>query len=327
MTGMPEPTVSVVVCTRDRPGSVRSTLESILACRYPAERRELLVVDNASGADAPVELPEARLDGPVRLLREPEPGLSNARNRGLRGARGEIVAFADDDVEVDREWLAALVGPFADDERVGATSGATLPGALETPVQRWTEGFGGRPRQPGRRVFDLREPPPDRPLFPFTVGDFGAGRNMAFRREAIASLGGFDPALGPGTPAHDGDDIEALLRVLLSGRRIVHDPAAIVRHAHPRSYAELEQRVWGYGVGLTACLTRALLDHPRLLVQLLRKLPGGIRFALSPRSPKNAGRQEDFPAALARRELLGMAYGPFAYARSRIACRRRGRSR
>src|SRR5215213_8774934 len=252
----PFPSVSVVICTRNRPDSVRTTLSSILACDYPAERWEAIVVDNATQADAAVGSIESEHDGPVpvSVVHEPEPGLSNARNRGLRAARNSIVVFADDDVEVDRNWLIALVAPFGRGGRVGATSGLTVPGALETPAQRWTEGFGGRVRPLAALTFDLDDPPPDRPLFPFTVGDLGAGRNMAFRRDLLEELGGFDPALGPGTVAHDGDDIEALFRVLLSGHSVVHDPAAIVWHAHPESYEELEGRVWGYGIGLTACL-------------------------------------------------------------------------
>jgi len=317
----------VVIVSFKRHDSVRTTLTSILGCRYPADRWETIVVDNASSADESV----ARLAGeaagevPIRVLHEPEPGLSNARNCGLRHAGGEIVVFADDDIEVDRDWLATLAAPFRNDARVGATSGMTLPGALETPVERWTEGFGGRDRKIVVDRFDLEHPPPDRPLFPFTVGDLGAGRNMAFHRSLLEELGGFDPALGPGTVAHDGDDIEALLRVILAGHAVIHDPAAIVWHAHPDDYEELRDRVWGYGIGLTACLTKAILDHPSLLLGLVRKLPRGVAFALSPNSAKNAGRQSDFPRPLVRRELIGMAYGPLAYGRSRF--RLRGRRR
>jgi O-antigen biosynthesis protein len=314
--------VTVVICTRGRPDSVSSTLRSILACAYPASQLEVIVVDNASAGDAPVPDRIAELEHPVRVVRETRPGLSRARNRGLSASRGEIVVFADDDVEVDRHWLAFLAAPFCDDQGVAATSGLTLPRALETPVERWTEGFGGRTERPRARRLEIAHPPPDRPLFPFTVGDLGAGRNMAFRRDVLMALGGFDPALGPGTPAHDGDDIEALLRVLVSGRAIVADPAAIVWHAHPQDYAELRDRVWGYGTGLTACLTKSLLDHPSLIGDLLRKLPAGVGFALARDSAKNVGRQEDFPRKLVWTELGGMAYGPLAYARSRFAARR-----
>ena len=323
------PSLSVVICTRNRPDSVRITLRSILACRYPEEHWEVIVVDNAAEADPSIEAAAKEADGriPVKVVHEPIAGLSNARNCGVRHSSGEIVVFGDDDVEVDRDWLATLAAPFVGDERVGATSGLTLPGALETPVQRWTEGFGGRSRPLQVRRFDLSAPPADNPLFPFTMGEFGAGRNMAFRRGLLEEIGGFDPALGPGSVAHDGDDIEALLRVLLSGHAIVNDPAAIVWHAHPDDYGELEDRVWGYGVGLTATLTKALIVRPSLIFDLARKLPKGIAFAISPRSEKNVGRQRDFPASLERRELLGMAYGPIAYFRSRRHERRLQRER
>ncbi|MBS1676792.1 MAG: glycosyltransferase family 2 protein [Actinobacteria bacterium] len=323
------PPVSVLICTRDRTDSVRTTLNSLLACDYPASRYEVVVVDNASADESLAAMVAAEFSGrevPVRVEPEPEPGLSHARNKGVATSAGDLVLFADDDVLLDREWIAALAEPFAD-PGVGATSGMTLPDVLETPTQRWVEGFGGRARVFDKRVFDLAAPPADRPLFPFTIGEFGAGRNMAFRRAPLLELGGFDVALGPGTIAHDGDDVEALLRVLLAGWKIVHDPAAIVWHAHPRDYEELEDRVFGYGAGLTATLTRALLDHPALVGDLLRKLPRGVSFALASDSDKNAGRQGDFPRRLVWRELGGIAYGPAAYARSRFDQRRRARRR
>jgi O-antigen biosynthesis protein len=323
------PQVSVLICTRDRTDSVRTTLNSLLACNYPASRYEVVVVDNASADEslaAMVAAEFAAREVTVRVEPEPEPGLSHARNKGLAVSEGDLVLYADDDVLIDREWIAALAEPFAD-PGVGATSGMTLPEVLETPTQRWVEGFGGRTRVFDKRVFDLAAPPADRPLFPFTIGEFGAGRNMAFRRGPLLELGGFDVALGPGTIAHDGDDVEALLRVLLAGWKIVHDPAAIVWHAHPRDYEELEDRVFGYGAGLTATLTRALIDHPALIGDLLRKLPRGVSFALASDSDKNAGRQGDFPRRLVWRELGGIAYGPAAYARSRLDQRRRARRR
>jgi glycosyltransferase involved in cell wall biosynthesis len=319
------PTVSVVIPTRNRPSSLLETLTCILRSNYPGDRYEVIVVDNGSGADervslAAIELPE---DVEVRLLAEPSSGGSNARNRGLEAATGEIVAFCDDDVLVDPNWIASLALALESGERVAGAAGLTLPRELETPAQVWYEGFASANRGLETRVLDRRDPPPDRPLFPFTIGDLGSGENFAFCRELLIELGGFDPDLGSATPTHGGEDVEAMLRVLLADHQVIYEPRAIVRHAHLREFEQFERRVWGYGVGLSACLTKALLTHPGLFPQLVGKLPRGLAYALSPRSAKNVDKPADYPGRLTRLELRGMAYGPVAYARSR-ARRRRG---
>jgi glycosyltransferase involved in cell wall biosynthesis/GT2 family glycosyltransferase len=313
------PTVSVVIPTRNRPDSAIETLRSVLRSRYPSDRYEVIIIDNASGGDATVALP-GDLEGgqvPVSLLQEPAPGGSNARNRGLLAATGEFVAFTDDDIDVDRDWLATIVRAFDHDERVAGVGGLTVPRGLETPAQAWYESFASGERGFERRVLDRHDPPADRPLFPFTIGDLGTGENIAFRREVLTRLGGFDPALGTATPTLGGEDVEAMLRVLLAGYQVIYEPAALVRHAHPRQYGQFERRVWGYGVGLTACLTKALIEHPGLLPRLALKLPGGLAYALLPSSAKNENKPPDYPRRLTRLELRGMALGPLAYARSR----------
>jgi GT2 family glycosyltransferase len=313
------PTVSVVIVTRGRPQRVARTIRSILACRYPGDGREMVVVDTPEDGEPPLSFQPGDFEqgAQVRVVVEPEPGISRARNRGLWEANGEIVVFADDDVDVDPNWLATLIASFELGERVDAVSGPTLPGALETPTERWFEGFGGLQRGFETRVYSLDDPPRDQPLFPFIPGAFGSGRSMAFRRDPFRRLGGFDVTLGPPTPTLAGEDIEALLRVVLSGSQVVHEPAALVWHAHPREYQMLRRRMWGYGLGLSACVTRSVVENPRLLSTLLRKLPKGLAFALSPKSEKNKSRQADYPRELIRLELAGLACGPFAYARSR----------
>jgi glycosyltransferase involved in cell wall biosynthesis/GT2 family glycosyltransferase len=321
------PFASIVIPTRNRPDSVAKTVEKIASSNYPHDRYEVIVVDNGSGSDTIVELADVDPGGgvSVRVVHEAVPGSSNARNRGVEEANGEIVVFADDDVDVDVDWLATMVRSFDRDEQVGGVGGLTMPNELETPAQVWFEGFGSFMRGFERRVYDLANPPSDRPLFPFTVGDFGSGQNCACRRDVLKGLGGFDPTLGPGTLAYDGEDVEAMLRILLAGKKVVYEPAAMVRHEHQRDYAQFRRRVWGYGVGLTACLTKTLIENPRLLPRLTRKLPRGLAYALSPRSAKNENKQVDYPAKLSRLELWGMAYGPIAYARSRRHNRRRSR--
>jgi glycosyltransferase involved in cell wall biosynthesis/GT2 family glycosyltransferase len=317
------PFLSVVVPTKNRPAGVVATVRGIVAGGYPRERYEVVVVDNASGDDVTVAQEDFEVpDGvSLKVVREPVPGGSNARNRGIAESRGEIVVCADDDVEADRDWLATMAAPFAADPKVGGVAGLTVPSELETQAQLWFEGFGGFMRGFERRVYDVADPPADRPLFPFTVGDFGSGQNMAFRREALEEVGGFDPALGTATIALAGEDLELMLRILLAGRRVVYEPKAIVRHEHQRTYEQFRRRVWGYGVGLTACLTKAVLEHPRLLPLLVRGLPGGLSYALSSGSAKNENKQDDYPAELTRLELRGMAYGPLAYLRSRFRLR------
>lgn len=317
------PRASVVIPTRNRVALVRETLDLILGSEYPRDRYEVIVVDNASGDEDRLALPDGIGDGvKVSLLREEAPGGSNARNAGLRAATGEIVAFCDDDVAVDRHWLASLVLGFEQGERVGAVSGLNLPCNLETPAQVWYDSFSTAVRGYEPRVLDRRRPPADLPLFPFTVGDLGTGQNFAFRRDLFTELGGFDPALGTGSATLGGEDVEAMFRVLLADRQLAYAPRAIVRHAHPDDFEQFERRVWGYGVGLTACYSKILLHYPRLLPELLRKLPAGLAYALSPSSTKNESKPADYPHRLTRLELRGMAYGPLAYARSRRAVRR-----
>jgi GT2 family glycosyltransferase len=313
------PTVSVVIVTRGRPQRVLRTILSILGCRYPRERYDVIVVDTPEEGEPPLDFSDAELpaDATVRVVVEPEPGISRGRNRGLREAGGELVVFADDDVDVDENWLVTLIAGFELGGEVDAVSGPTLPGAVETPTERWFEGFGGLQRGFETRVYSLDDPPRDQPLFPFVPGALGSGRSMAFRRDPFRRMGGFDVTLGPPTPTLAGEDIEALLRVVLSGSAVVHEPAALVWHAHPREYQMLRRRMWGYGLGLSACVTKSVVENPRLLPALLRKLPKGLAFALSPRSDKNRKRQGDYPTELIWLELAGLACGPFAYGRSR----------
>jgi hypothetical protein len=98
------PLVSVVLATRDRPDALRSALTALQEVAYP--RSEIVVVDNAPATSTTADV-VAAFPG-VRYVPEPRPGLSYARNRGVLEAHGEIVAFTDDDILVDPQWLAAL---------------------------------------------------------------------------------------------------------------------------------------------------------------------------------------------------------------------------
>jgi len=194
-----------------------------------------------------------------------------------------------------------------------------LPLELETPAQLWLEQYGGFSKGFHDTLFDLEENRPAAALFPYTAGAFGSGASMAFRTDVLRHIGGFDPAIGAGTLALGGDDLAAFFDVVAAGYGVAYAPAALVRHRHRRDYESLRRQAYGYGVGLTAFLTKTVLDRPARLLEIGRRLPRGLAYALSPTSDKNAGKQADYPRRLTWLELKGMVHGPRAYIRSRRA--------
>jgi glycosyltransferase involved in cell wall biosynthesis len=311
------PRLDVIIPTRERSDRLRRCLDSILSCEYPRDRRRILVVDNAPATDQTERLLEDSFRGEVEYLCERVPGSASARNAGVQASGSPIVVFTDDDVVVDRWWLAEIARTYGEVPEADSVNGLLLPLELETPAQVWFEEYGGFSRGYERRVFDLDRHRPDHPLFPFNAGVFGTANSMSYRRAVLESLGGFDPALGNGTPARGGVDTEIVLRTILHGHTIVYQPTALAYHSHRREYEALHRQVYAYGVGLTATYTKTLVANPRLLPEFLRKVPRGLTFAVHPRSSKNAGKTSGYPSALTRAELRGMAYGPLAYLRSR----------
>ncbi|MGH2344227.1 MAG: glycosyltransferase, partial [Chloroflexota bacterium] len=194
------PFASIVVATHDRAADLAVSLRSLLALDYP--NFEIIVVDNAPSSSATADFMRATYGDAamIRYVREDRPGLGRAHNRGLEDVRGEIVAFTDDDVVVDRHWLTELVKGFSVAANVGCVTGMIFPRELQTQAQLWIEQHGGFGKGYARRIFDLDENHPKSRLYPYAAGAFGSGANMAFRTPALRAMGGFDPALGAGSP-------------------------------------------------------------------------------------------------------------------------------
>jgi GT2 family glycosyltransferase len=305
--------VSVVVPVVNRPELLRLVLADLAAQSYPDFT--VIVVDNApatSGARGVVD----DFDGTtIRLeyLEQPVRGGSPARNRGLAASRSEITAFVDADVRIDTNWLVALVAPMASDPTIGGSAGLILPSELETRAQRWMEEWGGFGKGFEPRVVDALHREHEGPLFPYAAS-LGSGTSMAFRTAELRKVGGFDVALGPATPAKGGEDLAALLDVLMAGNRLAYAPDAIVWHPHPRREDEFLAKLHDYGIGLTAHLTRALLRRPASVLEVGLRLPAAAAYLNAPASARNSGRRAGFPTRRVRRaELSGMATGPFAY--------------
>jgi GT2 family glycosyltransferase len=316
------PPITVVMCTRNRPDAVAACLDSLLAQEYPDFR--ILVVDNAPDDESTAQVVRAAAErGPVDYLRAPVPGLSHARNAAVAAAPGEILAWIDDDEVADRYWLAEIARAFADHPMADVVSGIIVPAELETPAQVWFEQFGGHSKGRGftPAVFSPRTARIQSPLYP--LPPFGTGANMAFRPRVIERIGGFDTALGAGTPALGSEDTLAFTQVLRGGGTIVYQPSAVVRHFHRRDLDGLRQQLIGYGTGLTAAYTALIRRNPLVLFRLALLIPRALRDLFASDSPRTATIREDFPGGLLSANRRGMLRGPRAYLAGRRADRRR----
>jgi glycosyltransferase involved in cell wall biosynthesis len=308
----PFPSASIAVCTRDRTGDLTDCLQSLLP--FTDQGYDVLVVDNCPSDQSTFELVGRYPQ--IRYIHEPTPGLDVARNRALVEARGDIVAFTDDDAVVDPGWLAALLDNFSD-PTVAIVTGVTLPAELDTAAQRWFETTNGFGRGFVREVYEADT------LLPLAAGRVGAGVNMAIRRSAAEEIGLFDVALDGGTLSRSGGDQEFFFRTLSRGFRIVYEPRALVWHKHRREWQALRNTLYGYGVGVFAWWTSALL-HERETTLLWRAPRWFCQYHV-----RNLARAllhpGAFPLDLAWAEFCGAIAGPISYLRARRRARQIGR--
>jgi glycosyltransferase involved in cell wall biosynthesis len=204
---------------------------------------ELIIVNNASNDQTETIIQEFMntTTVPVRDVYEPKPGLGNARNSGVAIAQGEILAFTDDDCYPAPDFLSRIWLAF-EDRSVDYITGRIM---LHDPADH---------------PFAINES--RRPLtFPgrsFLCVGTVQGANMAFRREVLREIGGFDPLFGTGS-SFPAEDLDAAGRTSAIGRKGQYRPEVIVRHHHGRK-ASVAARVWkSYGIGVGAYHMKLLL--------------------------------------------------------------------
>ena len=312
------PSLSVVVTTCGQDESVSEAVASVLNCD-PGPAEVIVVENRPQGSTVAATLRQRfGADSRVRCVDETRVGLSHARNAGLAVAVGEAVAFTDDDVVVEPKWLEWLARGFASDPGVACVTGLILPADLETPSAVQIEQFAGFGKGWQRRVFHITNP--TSALFPYAAGEFGSGACTALRREVANEIGGFATDLGAGTRARGGEDLDLYVRVLLAGHLLVYEPAAVIWHRHPDVPQHLRREVFNYGVGLSAMMTKQMVDgHARAI---LGRVPAGLRFIRDPASRKNVRKGPAYPKQFDWIERAGMAAGPIAYLASRREQRR-----
>ena len=316
------PPISVVISTRDRGRLLREAVSSVLASDYPSF--EVVVVDNAGSTSETRDVALGHSDARVRYVREPLAGSSHGRNRGLRVAAHEHVAFIDDDVVVDRHWLTGIARGFGRTPRVGLVCGLVPSGEIRTRTQAWFDQrvTWAEARHP--RVYSLSSPPPELPLFPFQVGAYGTGANNAVARRAFERVGGFDVTLGSGQPTMGAEDIDLYVRMLAAGYSISVEPSAITWHRHRSDLPALKAQARGYGTGMGAWFTKILFT-PSLLRLALPKVPGAVaRMRTIARggssNPESTdaefGLPHGYTASLGALEMRSALTGPFRYAQA-----------
>lgn len=299
---------TVVVCTRDRP-------ERLLAClnalgRQTCARFDVLVVENGA-ANGVFDI--CNRHG-VSYLHEPVPGLSRARNAGMLAARGDVVAFIDDDAIPECDWLERLVAAF-DDPTVGGATGTIryMKAYGDSRIMSDDEASDNPAFRP-ETVFGQHTP---RWFTAACFGGVGDGSNMAFRRAVFGRLLKFDERLGRGRLLEGGEDHVILASLIEDGHRVAHIPGAVIRHPAP---ADAEHR--------RATQYRNLRTSIAYLIFLLVEFPGHraeiagflARAILKRVTGIARGDADRLPGLLA---LIAIVGGPLVYWRAQKGWRRK----
>jgi GT2 family glycosyltransferase len=259
------PHISVIVPTYNRVASLERLITSLGSSELSDSiQAEVIIVDNGSTDNTGEILSRAkersnRFD--FRVSQETNRGKSNVLNHGIGLARGEILIIVDDDVVVDRRWMAEHWDCHRGSE-FGAVHGRVLPGVDPQ----------GRPADPSR----LRE-------YNIPIVDYGGeirsirgftGTNVSFKRDIVRQVGLFNPRLGPGALGFS-EDTEYSIRMRRAGFKIGYNPNAVVYHElNPERYGRAYNRRVEYRKGVSRSIYREdsiwLKVMPDLMAQCLR---------------------------------------------------------
>lgn len=215
------PKISVVVCSFNGARTINETLRGISKLRYPDY--EAIVIDDGS-TDNTAAIAAQYPD--MKLISTPNNGLSHARNLGWQAAKGEIVAYIDDDAYPDPDWLTYLTETFRSGEYVGV-GGPNLPPPDDGPIAQCVA------KSPGGPVHVLLTD---------TEAEHIPGCNMSFLRWALETVGGFDKQFRVA-----GDDVDLSWRLQERGWKLGFSPAALVWHHSRSSVRTYWRQQKGYG--------------------------------------------------------------------------------
>lgn len=223
--------LSVIICTYNRAHILKKTLESFEQVIMPAGAEwEILIIDNGS-TDNTKDTVQKHINNsmaPFSYFSEPGHGKSAALNLGIQKARGEIIAFTDDDVLIDKNWLNAIL--CAVNKYSHSAFGGRIIALWKLPLPSWLS-TGGRFNCLRGTVFSRDDGAVDREYDETMIGNVPCGANMFFRREAVESNGSFRSDLGPSRHAPGAsEDTEFCRRMASRGSKIMYVADAVIYH-------------------------------------------------------------------------------------------------
>ena len=230
--------ISVIIASKNRPNEMLLCLQSMLHDSF--ETKEILVVDQSAG-DTTEALIRSIKNKHIVYLRHQKGGKSTALNTGIAHARGNIIAFTDDDCIIDNGWLESLHKTFKENRQVGGVFGRTMP---------------YQPNKNKGKMCPCTFEKTQKKLITkscYHADHIGFGNNMAFRKEVFTQIGGFKNWLGPGSVGSNAEDAEFTLRALLKGYKLLYDPSVIVYHNKWLTGKQMKKQELSYTCGELAC--------------------------------------------------------------------------
>lgn len=240
---MPSIAVAVVIATRDRPRLLQATLAATAPCLRQGD--EFIVVDSASRDP---EVGDIARQAGAKVVRCDQPGACRARNAGFRASSSPVVAFTDDDCLPQAGWIEAVAQAFETHPHLAFLTGRVVPGNTDQGQRRRGVPLSTVTATVARDLSANDD-----------LDDLGHGGNMAWSRQALDRLGGFDEVMGPGAPLRAAEDHDAFLRAISMGMEGRFEPAAVVVHTQWRGLWRQMGAYYNYGIGSGALLVKRAL--------------------------------------------------------------------
>ena len=223
--------ISIIICTHNRAESLRLTLKSIEKMNIPRNIFwKLIIVCNLCTDNTLDVLEEFQSSLPINTVIENNPGLSNARNAGIRNSEGKYIIWTDDDVNVDTNWLSAYCQLFRKDLDFAIFGGRSLP-SFEVPEVSWFV----RSSKYLKDLLAVRDFGKDDIPMNIKNGIMPFGLNFAISRNVQINFP-YDPELGvaPGR-RRGGEEVDVFERIMKSGYKGLWSPLPVVYHRIPNS--------------------------------------------------------------------------------------------